>query len=317
MSAATRVEDVTTPDDVVDVTSTNQKPASSNQEPPKKRRRLGWVAVSKKVNNKLAFLQQDNLRDLFLLRQINTSLPWSAGFGNITRAWEEVTDNLNKHVDADGECLYGEPLSVKHVKDRFDALIKFGKNSIKDNPFLSGADDEDPPTEILTLIEELEEIYSTHLQDEKEKNDKKKNQSKKNREQAEAIRNAALGRFDRDKVNEIADAANDHSSATMKEKAEQVSEDLDLAGLVDSAKAFLSPISSSADLQKETYQERRLDLQARRLDLDEKELDMRREDRLQDLEDRKLDREERRAQMENSTKMQETLLAMMHKLADK
>ena len=313
MGKATAGDETSSPD-VVDMTS-KKSSTNSNSDPPKKRRRLEWVSVKKKENNRMAFLQQDNLRDLYLLRQLNTLLPWSAGYGNVTKAWDDATASLNRHVDGDGKCIYGEPLSVKHVKDRFDALMKFGKNSIKDNPFLSGCDDEDPPTEVLTLIEELHEIYTTHLQDEKEKNEKKKNQTKKNREQAEAIRNAAVGKFDRKKVQEI--AANDHSSATMKEKGEKVYEDLDLAGLVDTAKTFLSPISSSVDIEKESYQQRRLDIQARRLDLEEEEIKMRKEDRQQDIEERKLDREERRTQMANATKMQNALLVMMNKLADK
>lgn len=137
--------------------------------------------------------------------------------------------------------------------------------------------------------------------------------AKKNREQAKAIRDAAMGNAKRDDINELSDA--DNGSETMKNEAEDISESLELAGLVGCAKQLLSPDSSESDQVE--HRNGRLDTQERKLKLEEDEMKLKKDNRLQEIEDRKLDGEERKRMMENTSKKQEALPSVVQKLAEK
>ena len=213
-------------------------------EPPRKRARIQWISVKQKKEGRLCFLGSNNLKDLYLLRQLMTTPPWEAGFGNITGAWEEVAKALCKHKDSHGKPVYGETIKDKHVKDRFKTLMDFCNHSISDNSFRSGCDDEEPPTEIQNLMEQVHEMHTSYLVEEKASSERKKNQVKRNREQAKVIRDAAMGNANRKVIIELSGA--DHGSTTVKNKAASILEDLDLAGLIECAKTILSPVSTDS-----------------------------------------------------------------------
>ena len=125
-----------------------------------------------------------------------------------------------------------------------------------------------------------------------------------------------MGNTNRHAIVELSGA--DHGSTTMKKKADTLSEELDLTGLIGCTKTILSPVlSESATSDGANYQVRRIELQERRLKLEEEDLQLRKMDRIQEVEDRKLDREERRSMMENSAQMQGALLQIVNKLSEK
>ena len=287
---------------------------TSATEPPRKRARIEWVSTKVKRDGKFVFLGSGNVKDLYLLRQLMTTPPWEAGFGHITGAWEDVANLLSTHKDANGTLIYGEHIKDKHVRDRFKILMDFCRKSITDNSFRSGCDDDDPPTEIETLMEQVYEMHSSFLIGEKKTTETKKNQAKRNREQAKVIRDAALGLHSRELTLDLSG----DGPRKKKNNAESASDDLDLAGLIGCAKSILSPVSTELGVgEQHAYKLRRIELQERRLKLEEEELEMKKSERLQEVEDRKLDREERRHMMENTAKMQDALLQIVTKLTEK
>jgi hypothetical protein len=70
-------------------------------------------------------LNDDNYKDLLLVRLLLVERPYKAGFGNTVKAWEDIAIILRdeKHP-LTGELLFGSKgLRGKAVKDRFLSLM--------------------------------------------------------------------------------------------------------------------------------------------------------------------------------------------------
>ena len=119
-----------------------------------------WVKLYKKEGNKFVFLENTNKRDLCLFREISVSLPFEAGFGTITSLWKDVAERISNVQEGVGELLFGEAgVSGKACVDRFKTMMEWCGKYQQDQPFLSGCDDQEAPSELLTLIEEMHERW--------------------------------------------------------------------------------------------------------------------------------------------------------------
>ena len=257
------------------------------------------------------FLSKTNLPDLFLLCQLAVSTPWEAEYGEKTKAWADVVTALSQNKDDDGKAVFVDGLTAKHVTDCFKALMDYAKQALGNVEKRTGCDDEDPPTEILSLLEEIYEMYNDKAVKDSTAKDEKKNAAKRSRDHAQAICNAALGILEGE-VEKV-------EGYNKKPKADVVTDDLDLAGLVNCAKTMLtSPASDVTEESADRMQllSRKMDIQERKLHLEEEEMKIRKEDRKQDVEDRKLDREERRQILKNAENIQTALIDIFKKLAD-
>ena len=273
-----------------------------------KRHRVKWISLKQKKDDNLLFLNDSNIQDLYLLRQIMVAPLWEAGYGMKIKAWTELAEILSATKDDSGENVFTDGLTAKHCTDRFKTLMDFCKKAEREIDFHSGCDDEAPPTELLTLLEQISEIYTGHMADEAIARDEKKNAVKRSRDHAQIIRDASLGK--------LSNVASEKSTKKMKTD----SEDLDLAGLVNCAKALMQ--SPASDLTNESHDRlkimnRKFDLQEEKLNLERDQFNLEKERRQQDAEDRKLDRMERKEMMENSSKMQGALLDVLNKFAEK
>jgi hypothetical protein len=98
-----------------------------------------------------------------------------------------------------GDCIFFPPLTLKMLKSRFDAYMKFAAASKASVPFHSGCDDEEEACKIQAGIEEIHEKYVEFMDD--KENEKSNSITKKNNEKqaAEIIRCASLGMKPSDK----------------------------------------------------------------------------------------------------------------------
>ena len=133
----------------------------SNQPPTQQSKKAHtWIRVTKMEESKLAFIQDANKRDLCLFREISVSLPFEAKYGDITSLWKDVAERISNVQEGDGELLFGEAgVSSKVCTDRFKLIMDWCSKYQKDQPFRSGCDDEDAPTELIMLIEEMHERW--------------------------------------------------------------------------------------------------------------------------------------------------------------
>ena len=82
--------------------------------------------------------------------------PTFPNFGDVSKAWSDCVNNINAEDDsAKGAHLFFPPLTVKMLKKRFDAYMKFASTSKASVPFHSGCDDEEEACEIQASIEEM------------------------------------------------------------------------------------------------------------------------------------------------------------------
>ena len=72
-------------------------------------------------------------------------------------------------------------LNAKIIKDRFNNLYKWIRKESNAAVMRSGCDDEDPPTELQSLLEEAAEIYLEFLENKEETGKEKAQNKKRNR----------------------------------------------------------------------------------------------------------------------------------------
>lgn len=60
----------------------------------------------KEKNGDFVFLQNTNIYDLVLLREVMVKPPWEARYGNKVKAWEEVAEKLSETKDATSYLLF-------------------------------------------------------------------------------------------------------------------------------------------------------------------------------------------------------------------
>ena len=161
----------------------------------KSRRVKSHFISTSKVNDvgKLLFVQPDNLKDLHMLRAIVLKTPWRAGFGNVGDAWNSVADMCQEQMGQNDVAVFeAGSLDGKAVRERFKVLLKWIRDETKSAMYRSGTDDEDPPTELVQLMEEMSELYLEWEESKEASGKKKADDRKRNREQAASIRDASL-----------------------------------------------------------------------------------------------------------------------------
>ena len=100
-------------------------------------------------------------------------VPWSSGYGKVTKAWEDAEKMLSEQRGRDGNLIYNLPISAKVIKDHFKVLLKWIKTDQLATTYMSGVDYEPPPGEMMQLMEEISELY-TKFEDNKEETGKEK-----------------------------------------------------------------------------------------------------------------------------------------------
>lgn len=141
------------------------------------------------------FLDDSNLKDLWLVRYLLAERPYKAGYGSTIKAWEEIAIQLRdqKHPET-GELLYGpKGLRGKTLKDRFISMMEFVKQQDREVLRRTGTDDEPVPGEIMSALEDLYSDWQSHCAVGESKTQALAAQKKKDRDAAEALRQASLG----------------------------------------------------------------------------------------------------------------------------
>ena len=141
------------------------------------------------------FLEDENLKDLYLVRSLLAERPYKAGYGGTAKAWEDVAVQLRdvKHPES-GDLLYGpKTLKAKTLKDRFMLYMAFVQKQDRKALRRTGTDDDPVPTEIMSALEDLYSDWKSHCATGESKSQAVAAQKKKDRDAAEAVRQASLG----------------------------------------------------------------------------------------------------------------------------
>ena len=145
-----------------------------DQQPTTKVARTVWPKIQRhqRVGGKQVvvhpFLAPDNEMDTLVVRHLIVDEPYLSKYGDVSKAWGDCVNNINAEDESTkGACLFFPPLTVKMLKKRFDAYMKFASTSKASVPFHSGCDDEEEACEIQAGIEEMHEKYVAFM-DEKE-----------------------------------------------------------------------------------------------------------------------------------------------------
>ncbi|KAG1701906.1 hypothetical protein DVH05_010397 [Phytophthora capsici] len=95
--------------------------------------------------------------DLALLREILNVQPFAAKHGSVTARYQDVTDNLNEHLE--------ETLSLRTVKERFFLLVKEFKTTDSEYRKKSGVPSMNPQTPSIPVgsLDDIEEQYRSKL----------------------------------------------------------------------------------------------------------------------------------------------------------
>ena len=128
----------------------------------KKKRNFFLSLIRLNDKKQLVFLQNDNIRDIQLLRCLILKKPWAGRYGQVTKLWEETAEMCMEQRDSKGASVFSGNITGKVVKDRFKALLKWVKSDQNSVQFRSGTDDEEAPGEMMQLLEELAELYSEY-----------------------------------------------------------------------------------------------------------------------------------------------------------
>ena len=141
------------------------------------------------------FLIAGNLKDQVIIRHCLVYKPFTAAFGQVSRAWNDVANAINNKADMDETQLFWPGLSCQAVKDRFEAYLKYAAASMSMNKVASrsGCDDEGPANEIQQGVEDL---YQLFMDDKEAKGQAKQHllaSLKEGKEAAEFIRSKSLG----------------------------------------------------------------------------------------------------------------------------
>jgi hypothetical protein len=145
----------------------------------------------------------------------------TAKYKGVTEAWTAAVADINKQRDMKtGVLLFDPHISVKAVRDRFEAVMKIAKEIQAKVPFRSGNDDEEPPTPLMQLIEDLLEMKNSFEAIQTGVKDGTLAKKKKDREAAKAIQQASLGALVARKASSssTSDSESDASSKPPKKK---------------------------------------------------------------------------------------------------
>ena len=163
--------------------------------------RLRWIPFTKTsvVRGEevvsFPFLEDDNLKDLLLVRLLLVERPYKAAYGATIKAWDDIALQLRneKHPET-GELLFGHKgIKGKAIKERFLACMEFVKQQDREALRRTGTDDEPEPGEILNALEDLCSDWQSHCVLGDTKSNSIAAQKKKDKDAAEAMRQASLG----------------------------------------------------------------------------------------------------------------------------
>jgi hypothetical protein len=132
--------------------------------------RLRWIPFTKTsvVRGEevvsFPFLENENWKDLLLVRLLLVERPYKAGYGATIKAWDDIALQLRneKHPET-GELLFGHKgIKGKAIKERFLACMEFVKQQDREALRRTGTDDEAEPGEILNALEDLYSDWQSH-----------------------------------------------------------------------------------------------------------------------------------------------------------
>jgi hypothetical protein len=181
------------PDDSIPVVADNRR--------ENKDTRLRWIPFTKTsvVRGEevvsFPFLENENWKDLLLVRLLLVERPYKAGYGATIKAWDDIALQLRtqKHPET-GELLFGHKgIKGKAIKERFLACMEFVKQQDREALRHTGTDDEAEPGEILNALEDLYSDWQSHCALGDTKNNSVAAQRKRDKDAAEAMRQASLG----------------------------------------------------------------------------------------------------------------------------
>jgi hypothetical protein len=167
-------------------------------EPKSSKSRNKWPEITKlqelhgKFIKSHPFLNDNNLMDKVVIRHCLVDKPFKAPYGQDVDSWKTLAKNVNKEVGDDGKLLFNPPVSGPTLKERFKRYMLYAKESFQDVSHRSGCDDEAPPSEVQSGVEDLYVMYES-FRDAKEKEKQQKIASRKeDKDAAESIRGASL-----------------------------------------------------------------------------------------------------------------------------
>ena len=272
-----------------------------------------FVSVTKcDSNNDLSFLKASNLKDIHLLRCLVLKVPWASGYGKITKAWDEAAKLLSEQKGCDGINVFDEPVSSKVMKERVKVLLKWIKDDHVASQYKSGIDDENPPSEVMQLLDEVSELHTEHEENKEETGKEKAAGRKRAREQALVIREASL-------VGKTYEGLKEDDDNVSKRSKSSKGSTFDLTGMVELATAQLQATPKKAE-----YMERKLAMSEEKLQLETARFDLEAEERRQGIQERKirLTEDQRRNEqnfemIRTQMNMQKEMMEMMMKYNDK
>jgi hypothetical protein len=141
----------------------------------------------------------------------------TAKYKGVTEAWASAVADVNNQLDMKtGKRLFNPPISVKAVRDRFDAVMKIVKDLQAGVPFRSGNDDEEEPSTFMQIIEDLYEMKTSFETVQTGVKDGTAAKKKKDRDAAKAIQLASLGKWVAGKAS--SSSSDSESDATVPKK---------------------------------------------------------------------------------------------------
>jgi hypothetical protein len=177
--------------------------------------RLRWIPFTKTsvVRGEevvsFPFLENNNLKDLLLVRLLLVERPYKAAYGATIKACDGIALQLRneKHPET-GELLFGHKgIKGKAIKERFLACMEFVKQQDREALRCTGTNDEPEPGEILNALEDLCSDWQSHCALGDTKSSSIAAQKKKDKDAAEAMRQASLGSltaiYGRNKISDL------------------------------------------------------------------------------------------------------------------
>jgi hypothetical protein len=162
-------------------------------------RQKRWAPIEVKDNHGKTiypFLDDNNVKDLTIIRALLVERPFAAAYGQVTGFWDDFVVLMNNTMDINGSAVFDPPLKTKFVRDRFEKkFMPFVSKYDGKIPFRSGCDDEEVPSEIHQGLESLFSMWSDQKLNAEDTKDRAKMERKRGNAMSEAIRQAALGMF--------------------------------------------------------------------------------------------------------------------------
>jgi hypothetical protein len=103
----------------------------ANDDDGPKIQRVRWVStepvVSKQGTRTYPFLCDTDQKDLVLVRHLLVDRPYGVGYGQVKKAWQDMTGNVNKEVDGCGNLVFDPPVKTQAREDGLKKDIPFAK----------------------------------------------------------------------------------------------------------------------------------------------------------------------------------------------